>query len=367
MDADANPGTTELSLLMDSLGIPGETQSVILSSGWTTETIAHAAPSDEDWELHLAQLTPEPATFQPVSPLAAKLRLLRKRCAEQGNESQSAPSSSKRKAPELQDGEQSWVDSWAPKLDAKTTQSMKDQFLARYPGELLTEDFAPGSRLLAQVHAQATANDYAWIHWKYRLSERKQEDLQANRSSRHMRLETLSLQQVLVDEIPVQAIIPERMGLANVQSLFQLTSNVYALTDACHLAVIKAYHAKILKIASRRFPEHSGLRGPTISEIMFADQELWRTIREMTREGHTLNQALHEITEVRQDIPSYLQPRAAIGKGKGAGPSFTPQTKGFGVAPKQKTLGRKAAPPGKASKRGSLKLWTRREQSARFA
>ena len=77
-----------------------------------------------------------------------------------------------------------------------------------------------------------------------------------------------------------------------------------------HLARLKGFTARFLQYLGQRYDGDSGLRPPTILEAQSADQRLWATIFTLTNEkGWTLSDALYEVTEIRSEMASLLQPR----------------------------------------------------------
>ena len=69
----------------------------------------------------------------------------------------------------------------------------------------------------------------------------------------------------------------------------------------------------------------SGLRPPNVAELQSADQILWGKIAELYNyKQWTLDDAIHELVEIRADMASLLQPRPFVprmlpkGKGKGS-------------------------------------------------
>ena len=86
-----------------------------------------------------------------------------------------------------------------------------------------------------------------------------------------------------------------------------------------------------------------GLRGPSLAEAEAADAECCRQLSALMARGHSLDQALHEVVEVRNSLHMWLQPR----------PRFAP------LKPSNQGKGGAAAPygqaPWKQHKKGSGK------------
>ena len=85
------------------------------------------------------------------------------------------------------------------------------------------------------------------------------------------------------------------------------------------------------------------MRGPSVAEMQAADKEAWRVVGDLTSKGWSLDDALHEVVEVRCLLHSELQARAAPAKL----PKLQP---GSG--------GRKGGGKGKGSKSGATKFIT---------
>lgn len=71
----------------------------------------------------------------------------------------------------------SWSEAFAPKLSPNAVAALKKQFLQDYPGEVLSSEILPSSRLLALAHLQHQRVEYKWIPWKYRISQSEMDDL----------------------------------------------------------------------------------------------------------------------------------------------------------------------------------------------
>ena len=77
-----------------------------------------------------------------------------------------------------------------------------------------------------------------------------------------------------------------------------------------HLASLQQYDNTFLRAYTKVVPQELGLRAPTLAEARAADQELWTRIFNLVEEhGWGLEDALHEITNIRGDIDQLMQPR----------------------------------------------------------
>ena len=232
----------------------------------------------------------------------------------------------------------SWSDAFPAKLSATFTKDIRLRFESSYPGELLDDSSMPSSRLLALAHRYKTDCTYKFIPWKLRLSERAQEELTALRPRKVPKLEDL-----MYDEVPSRDIPDNGISQMLLYSLLDLTAIAFTMLEAAHLASFRAYNRLFVKLAFRRHAADSGLRGPSVADMQAADKEAWRVIGDLTSKGWSLDDALHEVVEVRCLFHSELQARAAPPKP----PKFQPSTGG-----------RKGGGKGKGSKAGTPKFIT---------
>ena len=95
----------------------------------------------------------------------------------------------------------------------------------------------------------------------------------------------------------------------------------------CHLQVFKAFDAKIAEHTFIQLDQELGLRHAVAQEFFSAGKKIWGAITQLYSHGSwTFEECLNEITVVRSDISSLLQPRPRVpktlppprdGKGKG--------------------------------------------------
>ena len=232
----------------------------------------------------------------------------------------------------------SWSDAFPAKLSATFTKEIRLRFESSYPGELLDDSSMPSSRLLALAHRYKTDCTYKFIPWKLRLSERSQEELTAFRPRKLPKLEDL-----MYDEVPSRDIPDNGISQMLLYSLLDLAAIAFTMLEAAHLASFRAYNRLFVKLAFRRHTAESGLRGPSVAEMQAADKEAWRVMGDLTSKGWSLDDALHEVVEVRCLLHSELQARAA--------PAKLPKLQPGGA-------GRKGTGRGKGSKSGGTKFIT---------
>ena len=249
----------------------------------------------------------------------------------------------------------SWSDAFPAKLSATFTKEIRLRFESSYPGELLDDSSMPSSRLLALAHRYKTDCTYKFIPWKLRLSERAQEELTAFRPRKMPKLEDL-----MYDEVPSRDIPDNGISQMLLYSLLDLAASAFTMLEAAHLASFRAYNRLFVKLAFRRHTAESGLRGPSVAEMQAADKEAWRVIGDLTSKGWSLDDALHEVVEVRCLLHSELQARALPPQ---SFPSCSQAVGGVKVVARAKALSQ--AP--RSSLHGSLHLWTHLTRSMSFA
>ena len=76
------------------------------------------------------------------------------------------------------------------------------------------------------------------------------------------------------------------------------------------LATLKTFDKKIFEHATQNLPAETGLRAVNLHELLHADRKLWHEIASLHSQGWTLDDAMHELSNVRSDMHALLQPRA---------------------------------------------------------
>ena len=221
-----------------------------------------------------------------------------------------------------------WVEHIPPKLTPKTVDSLVKVFKQNYPGELLDADSMPSIRLLSLVH-EGIKTRLRWIPWQFRLSQRQYQEIQEAKTSRVVRSEVQLITSAFLDDQPEVSVENRPLSagwLLHIQTVFR---NALALCNAAHLKSLKDFDKKIADLCLKQPDRNSGLRTVTTAELLAADRKLWNTISDLLRDDWKLDEALHELTTIRSDIPSLLQWRPAqprltqvlesIVKGKGKG------------------------------------------------
>ena len=112
-----------------------------------------------------------------------------------------------------------------------------------------------------------------------------------------------------LDELPeakVDTSGPVETALLRFQSLL---ANALAINGACHLLVIKRFHAKFMELATTK-PRDTNLRSPTIHDVIDAERAAWLSVSELMTEGKwSLNDSLAEVAYCRQVFHTALAPR----------------------------------------------------------
>ena len=127
------------------------------------------------------------------------------------------------------------------------------------------------------------------------------------------RLQELS--DLLLDEAPTRDIHDGPASYNMINQLLTLATNSIALCQGAHLGALKMYQKRFLRLCFTKYESASNLRGPTSLEAQSADKRAWEIIAELVNQhAWKLDDALHEMSEVRADLSSLLAPRATLPK-----------------------------------------------------
>ncbi|CAE7223789.1 unnamed protein product [Symbiodinium sp. CCMP2592] len=208
----------------------------------------------------------------------------------------------------------SWQEAWPAKLSGERTAALRKRFEEDYPTELLDAESFPRARLLALTNKMLFDKEVRWIPWKYRLSARAQEDSLLVRPRKQARFD---LTELFLDEAPTRDIHEGPASFGLVTQLLSLAANAIALCQGAHLGSLKLYNKRFMRICFTRYEAAARLRGPTTMEAQAADRRCWEIIADLVNVHHwKLDDALHEVAEVRSDMHSLLAPRPFIPKPK---------------------------------------------------
>ena len=334
----------DLASIFSDCGVPPAASASIVSSGWDVEKFALGFKTETDFDD--TEVLTELGVEEDFSRLhRAALKHAWNRCiqhckSEWADKSEPSPKASSGSAGgiAMDTSEGSWSEAFAPKLGGPIIAAMKKKFTKSYPAEPLTHETMPSQRLLALVHQSIAKSHWKWIPWKYRTSLHKEEELQSTRSSKVPKLENLNLHNILMDEVPSIDISNTTMGLHALRVTFNVYNNAVALCEGAHLANLKAYSMKFMSLLTTKYDIESGLRSPTITEAQNADKMIAGIMMDLINDrGWSHDQALHEMTRMRSELTTYLQPRPRVAKPNiindkvsSKGPPF----KGSGKGPK---------------------------------
>ena len=166
------------------------------------------------------------------------------------------------------------------------------------------------------------------------------------RSSKPLRSEIQLLSQLCWDDTPEMDITSVRFSRDWFHRPSTVLRNAYVLCGMCHLQVFKAFDAKIAEHTFVQLDQELGLRHVVAQEFFSADKKIWGVISNLYSQGSwSFEECLHEVTVVRSDISSLLQPRPRVpkqlpplrdpkgkghkGKGSGKGKGGKGKTKSF--------------------------------------
>lgn len=121
--------------------------------------------------------------------------------------------------------------------------------------------------------------------------------------------------------------------------------NAHSMCTDVHLQVWKKLDMQCLTLYTKRYS--SNRWAPDNQEAIEAAQEMWTNIFKLVNEeGWYLNEAIHEMSDIRQDFRTLMQPRAATtvngstglqGRGRGKGGASQTNQKAQAVSSQQAT------------------------------
>ena len=295
---------------LQTCGVDPTLASSLVADGWTSQNFAVVVENisqftDELWleisdsPIPLVQRANLKVAWQQLQPVAVPL--------ERGSTAGAAAPASGSQP----DG--SWAESFAPKIQSSVVAKLKKQFLDDYPSEVLTMETMPSTRLLSLAHHQHTKQEYRWIPWKFRMTQSKMEDMVIYQRPKIPKIEGMQLHQLILDEPPSLDINNQGMGVNAIRNMLEVHNTALALVGACHLQRLRAYTLKFMGFITQRLEADTGLRTPNVLESQAADKALWQIIHDLVLDQQfTLDNALHEVTHLRSDMASLLQPRPKV-------------------------------------------------------
>jgi hypothetical protein len=142
------------------------------------------------------------------------------------------------------------------------------------------------------------------------------------------------------------------MGVNAIRNMLDVHNTALALVGSCHLQRLRSYSLKFMGFMTQRLDGDSGLRHHNVLEAQAADKALWQLIHDLVLDQQfSLDNASHEVTHLRSDMASLLEPRPKIQTKSQS--SFTPSmptgsAKGRG---KSKGKGKQAGKKGDSNSR----------------
>ncbi|CAE7294548.1 unnamed protein product, partial [Symbiodinium necroappetens] len=123
------------------------------------------------------------------------------------------------------------------------------------------------------------------------------------------------LSDLLLDDAPTREIHDGPASYAFISQMLSLASTSIALCQGAHLGALKMYNKKFLQLCFTKYEPASNLRGPTSLEAQAADKRAWEILSDLVNQrAWKLDDALHEVSEVRSDLASLLAPRPHVSK-----------------------------------------------------
>ena len=299
----ADPSDEALRQILAGCQVQDTFSDAILEQGWTVD---HFAMMDFENDI-MEVLGSASGALVPFQKAALKWAWAK---CQQHRETPTPPSAETSVHPSDTAASSSWTESFAPKLTSGVVASLKSTFKKNYPAEILTAENTPSLRLLSMVHHQHAKKDHKWIPWKFRLSQQRSDEVSASKSGRIPKSETLNLHSMILDDPPTIEIANGGLGLHTLRSLFETYSIAMAMVGVAHLASLKDYYLRFLSFMSTRLDTESGLRNPSILGAQSADKTLMGVVCDLVAErGWSWDDSLHEVTHIRSEMASLLQPR----------------------------------------------------------
>ena len=347
----------QLSDILLDAGVQDTFIDKLRDDGWTTELFALSASSQEEFKDELPEIL---GSSHPIAtPLQrSAITLAWHRCSQTMDQSKDPAPAVPPPTAEPAASASSWSETFPPKLTSEVVLAMRQKFKQHYPAEILLPETMPSLRLLSLMHHQKTKKEYRWVPWKFRISQAKSDELTGNKSSRLAKVEGVQLHSLLIDSPPEIQIENGAMGMHAMRQTFETYSYAMAMLELAHLATMKQYYLRFMNLMTTRMDSETGLRNPTILEAQSADKALMGIACELVMEqGWNFDDAIHEITFIRAEINTLLQPRPRLPKQtiqRIENPSGKGQPKGIRQGPYQQGKGKKG--PAKGSGKGGGKL-----------
>ncbi|CAL1161087.1 unnamed protein product [Cladocopium goreaui] len=337
-------------------GVDSALTSSLMMEGWSCQSFRMAAADIQGFE----DVLQERSSSTPLS-------VFQKAClrtAFQSLQPQHGPSASALSTPTLSTTTPagSWAEAFPPKLENAVLQAMKQKFMANYPSELIHADLFPSTRLVSLVHDQLSKKVWKWVPWKYRISLTRSEEISSNRAQKMPKIDHLGLHSLLFDDPPSIDVSNNAMGVNSIRNMLEVHDRAIALCQGAHLANLKAYTHKFIGFLTAKYD--GDLRNPSVLEAQHADQKIWTVIAELMERGWNMDDCLHEMTNLRHDLPSLLQPRPRVFKPLPSPSSQTASPRGDG--PKGKGQGKSKGKQNSGKSKGKVQWLTEIQRDGGF-
>ena len=301
------------------LHLSDEVRDALLQNGYDcTLTFGLASSSKQMHDQHIQKFLPLGET-DLTSPTCARIRALWSKCNTLRTTTPiptaqtMPPTPATTPSASQPNATSNWHETLPPKLSIDDMETMKTQFGKNYPGEVLDAHSTPAVRLWSLVHQQKVNKHIKYIPIQLRLSEHQYSAMIETRSSKPLRSEIQLLSQLCWDDTPEIDINSVRFSRDWLHKTSTVLRNAYS--GMCHLQAFKAFDAKISEHTSPQLDNELGLRHVMAQKFFSADKKIWNAISHLYSRGTwTFEECLNEMTVVRSDVSSLLQPGPRIPK-----------------------------------------------------
>ena len=228
------PGTMNLAFIFKEEKVPSEIADP-LAAALTVHSFACLAPSASELEDVVKGALDASLHAKLTVVVWACLKASFHKCLSSIVSASGGGTSAGPSIPHSATSSSSWVDTFPAKLSQERLNTLKTQFEKDYPSKILDPSSLPSSRMLALAKKHVTEKSFAYIAWKYRMSEEKLEESGSSRPRKLARLEDY-----IFDEVPARD-IPEGVSQMLLLHLLDLVAFAYCLLGAAHLSSFRAY------------------------------------------------------------------------------------------------------------------------------
>ena len=306
MDCEAS-----FSSLLGKLGLEPGVQEALKSRKFVTAADFYWALQEKAEDtfqavLSEAQVDAGPSVLQSIQ--AGRLRRLLHECKKLCAEDNVAPAAGGGEATTTHPSSLLGL-AIGPRLSGDAMQKLWSEFGANYPAEVVEGEARPCKVLIQTIFAQKSNKELKFIPWKNIISEP-----QFDRAKQSVTKKDKCFLDIIADaagQTDSPDIDPSPSPFA-VQRLLLLRSTAWALVGWCHLACAKKLAHRFVELYAPTGLASLGLRPPTLAEAEAVDAEICRTLNLLLSSGFSLDQALHELIEVRCSLNVWLQPRPKV-------------------------------------------------------